>query len=148
MNEDNWEGVARTINRRMEFLGINQTLLIERSRVSKAVIRELQYNTVNRHRSPRTLEAISTALELAPTHLDAVLHYRKPPPIPPTRTQPPTPHPAHDQLTLRDITELELDSRKLRHLQHRLELYADNLADLADLLTEAEAHLGITRDTP
>ncbi|WP_051385936.1 hypothetical protein [Actinokineospora inagensis] len=146
MSRQDWNAVARTINRRMEFLDISQTQLVDRSRVSKLVIRELQHNLVQRLRSPRTLEAVSTALGLAPTHLDAVLHGRQPPPIPSSKRAP-TPVPAYTPLTLHDLRNLNIDSRGIRHLQRRLEEWIDNLQDLGDLLTDAERLLGITPDS-
>lgn len=78
MAED-WSAVARAINQRMTELGINQRELTERSQVSKAIVGELQNNTVQRRRSERTLEALSVALELHPNHLQAVLSGRIPP---------------------------------------------------------------------
>lgn len=76
---DNWDAVARAINHRLRELGWNQGELVQRSHVSPAIVREIQRNTVNRKRSPRTLEALSTALGWHPDHLDAVLHGRQPP---------------------------------------------------------------------
>lgn len=78
MTED-WAAVAKAINERIHELGIRQRVLAERSAVSQAIIRELQYNTVERRRSARTLEALSVALGWHPQHLTAVLRRRKPP---------------------------------------------------------------------
>lgn len=80
MTED-WPAVARAINERMTELGLRQRELIERSRVSKAAVREIQHNTVQRRRSARTLEALSSALAWHPQHLAAVLAGRTPPQI-------------------------------------------------------------------
>ena len=69
----NWAAVARAISDRARELGWLQRELAERSHVSAAVVREIQRHTVERRRSPRTLEALSVALGWEPTHLDAVL---------------------------------------------------------------------------
>ncbi|ONI77082.1 transcriptional regulator [Actinosynnema sp. ALI-1.44] len=78
MTED-WAAVAKAINERVNELGIKQRVLAERSAVSQAIIRELQYNTVERRRGTRTLEALSVALGWHPQHLTAVLEGRRPP---------------------------------------------------------------------
>lgn len=76
---DDWPAVARAINQRMTELGLSQRELIERSRVSKAIVSEIQNNTVERRRSRRTLEALSLALDWHPGHLAAILDNRRPP---------------------------------------------------------------------
>ncbi|MEN3320659.1 MAG: hypothetical protein V7643_4061 [Mycobacterium sp.] len=78
MTED-WAAVAKAINERVHELGMKQRVLAERSSVSQAIVRELQYNTVERRRSMRTLEALSVALGWHPQHLTAVLRGRKTP---------------------------------------------------------------------
>ena len=72
----NWAVVARAINDRVRELGWRQRELAERSHVSVAVVREIQRHTVERRRSPRTLEALSVALGWEPEHLDRVLQGR------------------------------------------------------------------------
>lgn len=74
-----WAAVAKAINQRLAELGLSQRELIERSQVSKAVVGEIQHNTVQRRRSSRTLVALSLALDLHPDHLTAVLEGRRPP---------------------------------------------------------------------
>ncbi len=69
----NWAAVAEAISGRVRELGWRQRELAERSHVSVAVVRELQRHTVERRRSPRTLEALSVALGWEPEHLDRVL---------------------------------------------------------------------------
>jgi hypothetical protein len=76
---EDWAAVARAINQRAAELGFRQRDLIERSRVSKAVVGEITRNAVQRRRSTRTLEALSLALDWHPQHLTAVLHGRMPP---------------------------------------------------------------------
>lgn len=80
MSED-WAAVAKAINERVHELGWRQRELAERSRVSQAIVRELQHHTVERRRSARTLESLSIALGWHPQHLDAVLRGRRPPEV-------------------------------------------------------------------
>jgi transcriptional regulator with XRE-family HTH domain len=68
-----WDAVARAISHRVRELGWHQRELAERSHVSASVVREIQRHTVERRRSPRTLESLSVALGWEPGHLDAVL---------------------------------------------------------------------------
>src|SRR5579883_3489224 len=63
----------------MAELGLSQRELIERSRVSKAIVNEIQHNTVQRRRSGRTLEALSLALDWHPGYLAAILRGHRPP---------------------------------------------------------------------
>ncbi|MBA0127910.1 XRE family transcriptional regulator [Haloechinothrix sp. YIM 98757] len=76
---ENWSAVARAINERVNELGWQQRELARRSRVSQAIVREIQHHTVERRRSARTLEALSIALGWHPQHLVAVLRGRRPP---------------------------------------------------------------------
>jgi transcriptional regulator with XRE-family HTH domain len=76
---EEWPAVAAAINQRMTELGLTQSDLCQRSQVSKAAVGELRHNTVQRHRSPRTLEALSVALSWHPEHLAAVASGHKPP---------------------------------------------------------------------
>ena len=76
---EGWAAVAQAVSRRMAELGLTQRELTQRSHVSKATVREIQHDTVQRRRSERTLEALSTALDWHPEHLTAVLSGRRPP---------------------------------------------------------------------
>ncbi len=78
---ENWAAVANAISERLNELGMRQRELADRSGVSQAIVREIQRNTVQRRRSDRTLEALSTALQWHPQHLLALLHNRKPPAV-------------------------------------------------------------------
>jgi hypothetical protein len=73
---ENWAAVAQAISGRVRELGWRQRELAERSHVSAAVVREIQRHTVERRRSPRTLEALSVALGWEPEHLHQVLKGR------------------------------------------------------------------------
>ena len=68
MSED-WAAVAEAINERVAELGWRQRELAERSHVSPAIVREIQRHTVERRRSPRTLESLSIALGWNPSTL-------------------------------------------------------------------------------
>lgn len=72
MTED-WAAVAKAINARVNELGWRQRELAERSHVSQAIVREIQHHTVERRRSTRTLEALSTSLGWHPAYLHEVL---------------------------------------------------------------------------
>lgn len=80
MAED-WAAVAKAINRRIKELGWRQRELADRSNVSLAIVRELQHNSAQRRRSPRTLESLSVTLGWHPQHLAAVAHHRRPPDV-------------------------------------------------------------------
>jgi hypothetical protein len=70
---EDWAAVAQVIDDRVRELGWRQRELSERSRVSAAVVREIQLHTVERRRSPRTLESLSVALGWDPARLNSVL---------------------------------------------------------------------------
>jgi transcriptional regulator with XRE-family HTH domain len=70
---ENWAAVAQAISDRVRELGWRQRELAERSHVSVAAVREIQRHTVERRRSPRTLEALSVALGWEPEYLNRVL---------------------------------------------------------------------------
>ncbi|MGW0501806.1 helix-turn-helix domain-containing protein [Micromonospora sp. NPDC003241] len=76
---DDWQAVASAINNRMAELPITQQELAERSKVSVATLRELQYATATRKRSARTLAAISQALAWPDDYLRSVLTGATPP---------------------------------------------------------------------
>jgi hypothetical protein len=71
---EDWGAVSRAIIARMTELSLSQRQLIDRSRVSKAIVGEIQNNTIQRDRSDRTLSALSEALGWHPNHLHAVLN--------------------------------------------------------------------------
>lgn len=77
MSED-WAAVARAINDRVAELGWRQRELAERSHVSAAIVREIQRHTVERRRSPRTLESFSVTLGWDPQYLNQILSGRGP----------------------------------------------------------------------
>jgi len=73
MVSEDWAAVARAINDRVAELGWRQRELAERSHVSPAIVREIQRHTVERRRSPRTLESLSVTLGWHSQHLNTVL---------------------------------------------------------------------------
>ena len=70
---DDWVAVGKAVSARLDELGMTQLELAAKSKVSPATIRELQYNKFARRRHPRTLEAISTALDWPAGYLNEVL---------------------------------------------------------------------------
>lgn len=105
---EDWVAVAEAINERVNELGWRQGELAERSHVSRATVRELQHHIVERRRSARTLEALSTALGWHPQHIEAVLRGRRPPePTEPVTNNGENPWSRMDALErhLSDITE-------------------------------------------
>lgn len=125
---ENWAAVARAINERVNELGWRQRELADRSRVSLAIVRELQHHTVERQRSPRTLESLSVTLGWHPQYLAAILHGRRPPEL-------------DESVSHSDNT---VHSR-LDELEGRLNEITERLDDLkADLNTVIE-HVRVTR---
>ncbi|MGH3927282.1 MAG: helix-turn-helix domain-containing protein, partial [Pseudonocardiaceae bacterium] len=105
---EDWAAVAEAINERVNELGWRQGELAERSHVSRATVRELQHHIVERRRSARTLEALSSALGWHPQHIDGVLRGRQPPkPTEPVTKNGESPWSRIDALErhLSDITE-------------------------------------------
>jgi transcriptional regulator with XRE-family HTH domain len=88
---DNWAAVAREVTSRAAELQLQQRELAERSGVSLAIVREIQQGRIQRRRNPRTLEALSVALQRHPQYLAAVLEGRTPPDV--GQAPPPQPDP-------------------------------------------------------
>ncbi|SEQ63088.1 hypothetical protein SAMN05216188_10492 [Lentzea xinjiangensis] len=76
---EDWSAVAEAINARAAELALKQKEIAERSGVSHAIVREMQQGRIERRRNPRTLEALSIALDWHPQHLTAVLQGKTPP---------------------------------------------------------------------
>jgi transcriptional regulator with XRE-family HTH domain len=96
---DNWAAVAREVNSRAAELQLKQRELAERSGVSLAIVREIQQGKIHRRRNPRTLEALSVALERPPQYLSAVLEGR----TRPETGQAPSPEPDPVLVALRTL---------------------------------------------
>jgi transcriptional regulator with XRE-family HTH domain len=103
---EDWAAVAREVNSRAATLGLRQKDLAERSGVSLAIIREIQQNKTQRRRNPRTLEALSVALQWHPQHLGAVLAGIKPPDAAPDLAAPADPIAAALEGVVREIRGL------------------------------------------
>lgn len=126
MSED-WAAVAEAINERVAELGWRQRELAERSHVSAAIVREIQRQTVERRRSPRTLESLSVALGWGPEHLDAVLKGRE------------LSAPARPVNGSRETTSSRLGAIE-RRLDEITQILADIKADLAAVIERAGNH--------
>jgi hypothetical protein len=122
---EDWAAVSAAINERVTELGWRQRELAERSHVSPAIVREIQRHTVERRRSPRTLESLSITLGWEPEYLDAVLRGRNlPTPGKPVNGSP------------------EMTPSRLGAIERRLDEMTQILADIkADLITVIE-HVG------
>lgn len=125
MSED-WAAVAEAINERVTELGWRQRELAERSHVSPAIVREIQRQTAERRRSPRTLESLSIALGWEPQHLDAVLRGRE------------LPTPSEPVNGSRETTSSRLDAIEQR-LSEITELLADIRTDLATVIEHVDS---------
>ena len=86
MKED-WSAVAEALNSRTAELALKQKELADKSGVSLAIVREMQQGRIQRRRNPRTLEALSIALDWHPQHLIAVLQGQNPPDADPQAPQ-------------------------------------------------------------
>jgi transcriptional regulator with XRE-family HTH domain len=104
---EDWAAVAREINARVAVLGLRQKELADRSGVSAAIVREIQQDRIRRRRNPRTLEALSIALQWHPQHLSAVLAGKRPPET--GEAPPPVPDPV--------LAALETLVREIRGLR-------------------------------
>jgi transcriptional regulator with XRE-family HTH domain len=118
---EDWAAVSQVISDRVRELGWRQRELAERSHVSVAVVREIQRHTVERRRSPRTLQALSVALGWKPEHLHQVLK-------------------GYPQQS-RDRTSPDLAA-----VWSRLDSFDVRLAELAKLLTELKAEIATVID--
>jgi transcriptional regulator with XRE-family HTH domain len=118
---ENWAAVAEAVSGRVRELGWRQRELAERSHVSVAVVREIQRHTVERRRSPRTLQALSVALGWEREYLHRVLK---------GRSQQSRGHIAPD----------------LAAVWSRLDSFDLRLAELAKLLTELKSEIATVID--
>jgi hypothetical protein len=123
---EDWAAVAEAINERVTELGWRQRELADRSHVSSAIVREIQRHTVERRRSPRTLESLSVTLGWEPQHLDAVLKGRRPTPGKPVTGS-------------RETTSSRLDTIE-RRLDEITQLLADLKTDVATVIEHVRNH--------
>ncbi|WP_216213782.1 transcriptional regulator [Amycolatopsis aidingensis] len=131
MTED-WAAVASAINQRMAQLGVSQREVIMRSQLSKAVVREIQHNVVQRRRSDRTLEALSVALDWHPGHLAAVLAQRRPPEVGEPVVRPDDDVPGR-------LAVIEHQLRQINDRLARIDAFGDRLNEInANVATVAE----------
>ncbi|GAA3629322.1 MULTISPECIES: helix-turn-helix domain-containing protein [Lentzea] len=130
MSED-WAAVAKAINQRVDELGLRQKELAERSHVSLAIVREIQHNLVERRRSPRTLESLSTALGWHPLHLDAVLRGRTPPEV------------GDPVVDLADTlwTRMDRVEERLEDITDRLDALKSDIASVMGQVAEVAKHV-------
>ncbi|WP_016697530.1 helix-turn-helix domain-containing protein [Actinoalloteichus spitiensis] len=119
MAED-WAAVAHAVNTRARELSLRQKEIAEESGVSLAIVREIQQGRIQRRRNPRTLEALSLALDWHPQHLTAVLRGETPP------ERDPSAKPVEDPV----IPLLHTVIRELRGLRAQIGTLSSRLTDL------------------
>ena len=107
-----WHAVARTIEDRMDQLGLSQTDLVRRSGVSDATIRKLQRGDATGEFRRPVLAAVSRALEMHPGALSAIARGDEPPRV-------------------RDFLDRRLLMEKLRAVREALN-------DLEDVIARAQ----------
>ncbi len=117
---EGWSAVARAINARTRELAMKQRELSEKSGVSLAIVREVQQGRIERRRNPRTLEALSIALEWHPDHLAAVLNGEEP-----RRAEQPAVPVVEDPV----VTLLSTIVRELRGLRAQIGVLTNRLDD-------------------
>jgi hypothetical protein len=124
---EDWAAVAEAINERVNELGWRRRELAERSHVSPAIVREIQRHTVERRRSPRTLESLSVTLGWEPQHLDLVLKGDRPP------------TPGKQVAGNRETASSRLDTIE-RRLDEITQILADLKTDLATVIEHVRNH--------
>jgi transcriptional regulator with XRE-family HTH domain len=73
---EDWLAVGDAVSTRMRERGMTQKQLAVRSKVSPATIRQIQHHNGSHRHGPRTLEALSEALDWPSQYLDNVLNSR------------------------------------------------------------------------
>jgi hypothetical protein len=138
---EDWAAVARAVVDRMADLAMTQRQLIERSRVSKAIVGEIQNNTVQRHRSARTLEALSEALEWHPNHLAAVLKGQRAPKVG-------DPVVNSEQDVPGRLAVIEHELQHISDMLERIDAQHNRLDDVATRIMAAAQRIADTVDRP
>jgi len=109
--QDDWDAVARAVQRRLDETRATQMEVASRAGVSLTTLRELQHNSNPRKRRPQTLSAVSEALGWPADYLATVLTGGDPQPHPEEASDP----------VLRAITELQAEIRSLRGRVEQIE---------------------------
>ena len=76
--EKDWQAVSDAIKARLAELDMTQAELAQRAGVSLETVRELQHNLRPRRRNPRTLAAVSTALDWPEDRLAVIVAGKDP----------------------------------------------------------------------
>jgi len=122
-----WAAVATAINERMAELGRSQGEVIERSRLAKQTVSEIQNNTTQRRRSARTLEALSRALDWHPSHLVAVLEGKEPPNLGEPFVRSPDDIPGRLDAIEYRLNEMADQARIIKAIEHRLSTFSEDI---------------------
>ena len=129
MSED-WAAVGEAVSQRMREREISQQQLAKRSGVSPATIRLIQHHPGDHRHSPRTLEAVSRALDWPPDYLDNVLN---------GRSQQETAEQVADDVTLQSqISALEQLLRKISVVLEQ------RLGPVVDVIYNSDSEVDIT----
>jgi len=111
----------------MAELGLSQGDVIERSRLSKQTVGEIQNNTKQRRRSARTLEALSGALNWHPSHLAAVLGGQEPPERGEPFVRSPDDIPGRLDAIEYRLNEMADQARIIKAIEHRLSTFSEDI---------------------
>lgn len=123
MTED-WAAVSAAVLRRRAELTMTQRALIRESGVSKAIVGEIERNSVRRNRNERTLPALSVALGWPAGYLDAVCRGE---PLPPAED----PAASADQDVPGQLTLIQDELRQINDHLERIDSEHNRLDDVA-----------------
>lgn len=122
-----WAAVAAAINQRMTELGRSQGDVIKSSRLSKQTVGEIQNNAEQRRRSPRTLEALSRALDWHPSHLAAVRDGQEPPMPGEPFVRSPDDIPGRLDAIEYRLNEMAEQARIIKAIENRLSTFSEDI---------------------
>jgi transcriptional regulator with XRE-family HTH domain len=127
---EDWVAVGEAVSQRMRERGISQKQLAKRSGVSSATIRLIQHHPGAHRHTPRTLEAVSKALDWPPDYLDIVLNGR-----PRQETV--------EQVTADTILQSRLGA--LEQLLHKISVVMEQrLGNVVDVIYNSNSEVDIT----
>jgi transcriptional regulator with XRE-family HTH domain len=126
---EDWVAVAEAILQRGRELKMTQRELAKRSKVSTATIRQIENRTGGHRHSPRTLEALSEALNWPPEYLGNVLS---------GRPQQEAVEQATDEATLQSLLE------GVNQLLHKMNLVEQRLGSVVDVIYNSDSEIDVS----
>ena len=127
---ENWAAVGEAVSRRMDERGILPRQLVKRARVAPATLQLIRHHPGSHRHSPRTLEAISIALDWPPDYLDNVLYGR--------------PQPGEPEQVAGDAS-LQSRVSALEQLLHKIGVILEQrLGDVVDVIYRSDSEVDIT----